>query len=463
MFVGVHSTKGATRCDFCVTWRPASSANHTSAAATSTGSTTTTRGGRAITRPPGPRGHWLLGNPVEYDRDRIAFLRKYHREFGDVFSFSDTVVLNIDPRLSHEILTATNRAYVTELPPFAGSSALEHAAETVRPWMRARRAVRAALSDAAVAAADHRFVALLDTTLDRTGERDVAVLPLMLDLTAHAIAGFCLGADHTGVPGLLADNHTASAPFEDMDFQFPAWLPLPRHRRLARVHRRTRETLTAIVAGRRPADPPRDLLDVLLTADPPLSPHSVMTTVRGIMIGGHGVPAAALTSLVRELARRPGLADDLAAEAGDGEPAALLPLAEAVVKETLRLTPPVWLTTRVVREPATFGGWALRPGDEVLTTTYLIHRDPRWWSRPDEFDPARWHTERPPHGVFLPFGAGPRYCVGAALAMRWLTLAASRTAQRFRLHSPGAATAEPEFCGRLAPAGLRAAFRPRVP
>lgn len=369
--------------------------------------------------------------------------------------------MNIDPRLSHEILTATNRAYVTELPPFADSSALENAAETVRPWMRARRAVRTALSDAVVAESDHRFGTLLDAALDRTGGRAVAVLPLMLDLTAHAIAEFCLGSDATGVPRLLADNHTASAPFEDMDVQFPAWLPLPRHRRLARVHRRTRETLAAIVAARTPADPPRDLLDVLLTAD--LHPHSVMTTVRGIMIGGHGVPAAALTSLVRELAIRPGLVAALAAEAGDGAPVAALPLAEAVVRETLRLTPPVWLTTRVVREPTDLGGWALRPGDEVLTTTYLIHRDPRWWSDPDEFDPDRWRTERPPHGVFLPFGAGPRYCVGAALAMRWLTLAASRIAQRHHVHAPDAAAAEPEFCGRLAPAGLRAEFRPRAP
>ncbi len=403
------------------------------------------------TRPPGPRGHWLMGNVVEYDKDRIAFLRRHHETYGDIFSFDEHVVLNIDPQRTHEILAATNRDYLTELPPFAGRPDLDGASAQIKPWMAARKALRPALTGTAM---DGRIVDILARLLTATDQREVDVLPLMLDVAAHTVTELCLGASGSGIPALLGENLAAAKPFEEMDYQLPAWLPLPRNRRLFRVHRKTVETLTKLVEARR--DGGTDLLGVLLATD--LSPRSVMTTLRGILLGGHGVPAAALTSIVRELATRPDLMRDLADEAGAGVPRANLPLAEAVVKETLRLCPPVWMMTRVALTAVDLDRWTLAPGDEVLSSPYLIHRDPRWWPRAEVFDPERWFSERPVLGTYLPFGAGPRYCVGASLAMRQLTLSTSLLAQRFRPCSPGAALAEPDFCGRLAPASLRARF-----
>lgn len=421
-------------------------------------------------RPPGPRGHWLTGNVAEYDRDRIAFLRRHHGEHGDVFSFDDRTVFTIDPRLTQKVLAATNRDYVTEPAPFAGPSGLHEAGEMAGPWMRARRAVRPALAGAAATAMDGRVVTLLDTALDRTAGRDVDVLPVMLDFAGRAVAELCLGQDTADIPELLAAGHAALLPFEDTSYQPPAWLPSPRKRRFLRVHHRMTEMLTRLVRARRagPARrPPRDLLDVLLGARPAMTDESVTTTLWSVLIGGHGVPAAALTSIVRELALRPGLvaclADEAGPPAGAGPPPARLPLAEAVVRETLRLAPPAWMMTRVACAAVTLGRWRLRPGDEVLPVPYLIHRDPRWWPRPEEFDPSRWRSARPMPGTYLPFGSGPRYCLGAAVAMRQLVLATSRIAQRFGVVAPGAATAEPAFRGRLAPAGLRAGFHPHSP
>ncbi|NUW31612.1 cytochrome P450 [Nonomuraea sp. SMC257] len=477
-------------------------------------------------RPPGPRGHWLLGNVAAYEKDRVGFLRRHHRDYGDVFSFDERIVFTVDPRLAHQVLTATNRDYVTEPAPFAGTSAPDDAGEAARPWMGARRALRPALADAApmVVGMDGRFVALLDDALDRTAGREVEVLPLMLDVAGRAVAELCLGEDAAGVPGLLAAVHAALLPFEDAGYQLPGWIPLPRNRRFFRVHRRTSETLTGLVRARRAGaagTPPRDLLDVLLAARPAMSDASVTSALWTVLIGGHGVPAAALTSVVRELAIRPDLAAALAAEAGpwDGDgrpgdaapwggderphegglpgvggahgrngprgvggahgqdgppgpegipagggcPRARLPLAEAVVREVLRLCPPAWTMTRVACAAVDFGGWRLRPGEEVLSIPYLIHRDPRWWPDPDVFDPSRWPAARPSPGTYLPFGSGPRRCLGAAAAMRQLTLATSRIAQRFHVRAPDAAAAVPAFCGRLAPAGLRAAFHPVEP
>ncbi|GAA2304684.1 hypothetical protein GCM10010149_63020 [Nonomuraea roseoviolacea subsp. roseoviolacea] len=442
-------------------------------------------------RPPGPRGHWLMGNVAAYEKDRAGFLRRHHRDYGDVFSFDERIVFTVDPRLAHQVLTATNRDYVTEPAPFAGSSAPGDAGEAARPWMRARRVLRPAVADAApmVTGMDGRFVAILDDVLDRTAGREAEVLPLMLDVAGRAVAELCLGEDAAGVPDLLAAVNAALLPFEDAGYQLPAWIPSPRNRRFFRVHRRTSETLTGLVRARRRAGaaltPPRDLLDVLLAAGPAMSDGAVTSALWTVLIGGHGVPAAALTSVVRELAMRPDLTAALAHEAarldeaerpgggerpgpgrgtdGAGCPRARLPLAEAVVHEVLRLCPPAWTMTRVACAAVDFGRWRLRPGDEVLSIPYLIHRDPRWWPDPDVFDPSRWPAVRPAPGTYLPFGSGPRRCLGAAAALRQLTLAASHIARRFHVRAPDAAAAEPAFCGRLAPAGLRAAFHPVEP
>ncbi|MEU9339645.1 cytochrome P450 [Streptomyces sp. NPDC048278] len=427
-------------------------------------------------RPPGPRGHWLTGNTRAYEADRIGFLRRCHREYGDVFSYDEQTVFVIDPDVTHQVLARTGESFVTELAPFDMRRDLDEAAEQAASWMSARRAVWPALNRSAAAASDRRTVEILDAVLADGAGREADVLTTMRAFTARAIAEYCLGADSGGVPALLHEVIDATKPFTDSSYEFPAWLPIPRHRHFFRAYRRLTDALTGIVRQRRTAHgrtPGSDLLGSLLVADPGMPDATVASTLHSILMGGHGVPAAGLTSVVWELARRPRLLGDLRAEAngpadGDAEPtaaatlsAARLPLAEAVVRETLRLYPPAWLMTRTARTAAELGGWSLSPGDDVLLNAYLIHRDPRWWQRPDDFDPTRWLHGRPAPGpAYLPFGAGPRVCLGSALALRQLTLATARLAQRFTVESPNAASVAPEFMGRLAPAGLRARFTP---
>ncbi|MGX1546890.1 cytochrome P450 [Streptomyces adustus] len=430
--------------------------------------------GEKPVRPPGPRGHRLTGNTRAYEADRIGFLRRCHREYGDVFSYDEQTVFVIDPELTHEALARTGHGFVTELAPFDQRRDLDQAAERATSWMAARRATWPGLNRSAAAASDHRTVELLDAVLSGTAGREVDVLTTMRAFTARSIAEYCFGTDSTGVPDLLHETIRATQAFTESSYEFPGWLPLPRHRRFFRTVRRLTEAQTGIVRRRRAPGAcasHSDLLGLLLDADPVLADDTMVRILHGILMGGHGVPAAGLTSLVRELARRPRLVGDLRDEAngtaggsagGDAPLSAdRLPLAEAVVRETLRLYPPAWLMTRTASAATTLGDWSLDPGDDVLLNAYLIHRDPRWWERPDEFDPARWLDGRSAPGpAYLPFGAGPRVCLGSALTLRQLTLVTARLAQRFTVTSPNATSVDLEFVGRLAPAGLRASFPP---
>jgi hypothetical protein len=83
-----------------------------------------------------------------------------------------------------------------------------------------------------------------------------------------------------------------------------------------------------------------------------------------------------------------------------------------------------------------YGGWRLRAGDSLMFSPYLIHRDPRWWHEPERIDPDRWPAGRPPHTrhAYLPFGAGPRVCLGTYLGTLQLVPATSRLVHRYPGH-----------------------------
>ena len=127
-------------------------------------------------------------------------------------------------------------------------------------------------------------------------------------------------------------------------------------------------------------------------------------------------------------------------------PSATLPLTTAVLAETLRLWPPSWMFSRRTREPLTLGGRSVPAGIMCLVSPALLHRDPRWWAEPEQFQPQRWLRREPgqsdrfdpkapgqPRGAFLPFGAGPRMCIGEQFAWSEAAIMLAELGRRWRI------------------------------
>lgn len=146
-------------------------------------------------RPPGPRGHWLRGNTRAYEADRIGFLRRCHRQYGDVFSYDDHTWFVIDPELAHEALTRTGDSFVTELAPFDMRRDLDQASAHAMAWMSDRRSAWPGLNRTAAATTDDLTATTLDAVVADGAGRDVDVLTMMRTLTARTIAAYCFGAD----------------------------------------------------------------------------------------------------------------------------------------------------------------------------------------------------------------------------------------------------------------------------
>ncbi|MFD0487805.1 cytochrome P450 [Saccharopolyspora spinosporotrichia] len=429
--------------------------------------------GTRTVRPPGPKGRWLVGNTLDYDRDRMAFLVRCRQEYGDVFSFDERTIVVLDPGLVHDLLTRTNDDFHSESVPLATRIDPERAAADAQAWMTARRKGWHGLNRAVAQAHAGRLRLLFEQTLAETRGETVDVLPVMERFAGLATADFCLGADADGMAEILTENVRAIEPLGGSSQLFPAWWPSRHIRRFLRAREGTLNAVTERIHRRRdkpPADHPQDLLDVLLAAgEPELTEQQVQLLLRGIMLAAFGVPATALTWLVWTLASRPDLHRRVAEEAAawpgeEAPPLSALPQTEAVVKEVLRLWPPTWLIGRTARRGTTLGEWQLRPDDHVMFSPYLMHRDPRWWTDPDELTPDRWldPARTPKRHTYIPFGAGPRVCVGTQLGMIQLCLAAHWLTRNHEIR-PTTETCAPKFHDLLLPQGFRARFTPRTP
>ncbi len=159
----------------------------------------------------------------------------------------------------------------------------------------------------------------------------------------------------------------------------------------------------------------------------PMSDRQVRDEVFTMIVAGHETTASALSwawyLLLRHAdaaARLVAEAQQAPAEALDAPTPATFPFAAQVIAEALRLYPPGWALTRRVRTPTSVQGIELAPGDEVIVSPYLVHRHPGFWEDAEAFDPSRFAPERAASRsrfCYLPFGLGPRACIGEPLAL----------------------------------------------
>jgi cytochrome P450 len=216
--------------------------------------------------------------------------------------------------------------------------------------------------------------------------------------------------------------------------RLPRWMPHPASLQIIRATRQLRHAVGAIIARRQASGGEGDdLLGRLLAArDPdsgePMSHERLVNNLLTLLEAGHETTSRALTWALYLLSRAPEWQDKLRAEVAavsgqDVIAAEHLPelrLTHQVVKETMRLYPPAPVISRVALEPLVLGGQNVPAGAMIVIPIYAIHRHRKLWADPDRFDPARFTPESEeafPRGQFMPFGAGPRICLGAAFAM----------------------------------------------
>jgi cytochrome P450 len=195
---------------------------------------------------------------------------------------------------------------------------------------------------------------------------------------------------------------------------------------------------------------PKDLLDRLVAARDSetgagLSDEEIRDELVIIFLAGHETTALAMTYVWYLLSQHPDAEAKLHAElesvlggrAPTHEDLARLPYTRMVIEESMRLYPPApGLSARVALEADEVAGQRIPKGAMVLITPWVVHRHRKLWDNPERFEPERFSPERSqgrPRFAYMPFGGGPRVCIGAALAMTEASLILATLAQRYRL------------------------------
>lgn len=420
-------------------------------------------------RPPGPRNGMIPGVGA-YETDRPGFLAAGTARFGDVWQVASRIHMVAGLDGTRQVLRRTGQEFAPPRGTFALPRRARREDETVETMrIRTLRHSRVGRNAGALALG----AAELADSWPVGGETEA--LPRLTEAVAWMAARYHFGPDADELIYAEEELVRLRSSMGPRFVHLPGWVPAParlrvrhsQHRLAARIQRVIDRRVETAAYGTG-----EDVLGDLMRAcavsgvNPGVYLPFRMVTA---MVAAREMVGPAAGWVIAALAEQPRWAERIAAEAAsvlthpdvvDGSVVSRLVVADAFVRETLRLYPPNWLLPRAVAAPVQIGGYELLPGERVMVSPYLLHRDTRYFPDAAEFDPDRWlrPVAGPGNGAYLPYGAGPRTCPGASLASIELVLIVAYMARRhvIRRHP-----LTPTTWGTFRPTGLRVQCRPR--
>lgn len=343
-------------------------------------------------------------------------------------------------------------------------------------WMWQRRTAAPVFSHRNVAAlapvmtaAAERACARLDHSVGRAAdlfdEMVTTTFEVISDVTFSGGGAFDRAAVHRAIEHYIAGTAKISV-FDILGL--PGWVPRPA-RLIAGGQMRAMKAMADAAIDRRRAEggaPVPDLLDLLMAGHDPESGRQMTTgelrdNLLTFIVAGHETTALTLGWALYLCAFAPEVQTRARAEAqavlggraATAEDLAALPYTRAIVEETLRLYPPAAFLSRTAQSDDALCGREVRRGDTVILPIYALHCHHALWRDPDAFDPTRFLDQRPERFSFLPFGDGPRICIGANFALQEAGIILATLLSRFRFAPVPGRAPKPVMILTLRPQG----------
>lgn len=411
-------------------------------------------------------------NPLPLRR-RATALRNFHtgmdelREAGGPVTrfrlgpplLTPTIVLATSPEAIRDILTVRDAAVdktsvvLTELRRVMGANLFNL---PYRQWVARRRTIQPVFTPQRVCAfAAHMSQAAEDVAEGWSGGGDVDLdaeaRRFTLDVLGSSVLGLGLGDRTVDITGPLHEvlNYVADRALRPI--RAPHWLPTPARRR-ARAASATLHDLARDILGRCRADPAVDapLVRALMAATDPdtgaaLSDAEIADELIVFLFAGHDTTATTLAYALWQLGRHPEMQERAARETSAlpvralrSDDVSALTYTTQVLKESLRLCPPGPTGTRLATRDVAVGGYRVPAGTMLLFGRLTVQRDASLWEKPLTFDPDRFAPDRLGdigRYQYLPFGGGPRSCVGDHFAMLEMTIALATILRSHRVES----------------------------
>jgi cytochrome P450 len=428
---------------------------------------------------PAPRRKGLASIPfmVQFARDPLGFVGRRFAQYGDIYyAPSDGVPLYVIRHPDHiaQVLLhgaskwGKGHTAFDRLSAVLGQGLLTTDGEV---WKRQRRMVQPAFTRKRLRGYGEAMTAetLRSMARWRDGQR-IDMSREMVELTLHVVTRTLFDHVSSDETDDVASAMRSFNAFMGRPAIAPAWLPTPGRMKLRQALHRLDEHLETLVAAREPGADRSDLLQSLVDAVDEegdggrLTRKELRDQLVTLYLAGHETTSHALSWTWYLLARNRAALDALHAELdavlGGRVPSyddlAALPYCEQVILESMRLYPPAFVVARRADTDTRLGDYEVPAGSEVVVWIYHTHRDPRWYAQPEVFRPERHAPEiaaARPKLAYLPFGAGPRACIGAQFSLVEARLVLATVAQRFTFEIDPATRVVPKPGVTLAPAG----------
>ena len=416
--------------------------------------------------PPGPKGLPLFGSVFEPRGDTIGYLTRCAQEFGDIVFFRFLNVpacfVNRPDYIESVLVTQSNNFEKSKdyraLRRLLGYGLLTSEGEF---WKRQRKLVQPAFHQERIAAYAEIMIGYTQRMLaswkdGQTLDIHEAMVRLTLGIVAKTLFDADVSHEAEDVDAALSFLMGKFMRQAGLAFLLPAWVPLPTSRLLQGAVGRLDKVIYRIIEERRASGQMSgDLLSALLQVQDEegvgMTDRQLHDEIMTLFMAGHETTANALSWTWLLLGQNPEVEKKLIQElqcvlGGRIPTPADLPrlvYTDMVLREALRLYPPVWVIGRRALAPFRLGEFELPAKTNVLISQLMMHRDARYFPEPERFDPDRWRANDPrgaslPRFAYFPFGGGPRVCIGAGFAMMEAVLLLATIAQKFQIEvSPG--------------------------
>lgn len=403
--------------------------------------------------------------------DALGLYDRAHRDYGDIAQgrfLSMPVVFVFKPEYVRHVLQDNARNYIKS--QFTMNIIRYFSQENVFTsdgdfWLRQRRLVQPMFHRQRIAGLGRHMAESAQAMLRVWEARPGATLRIekeMSRLTLRVVGQALFSEDLLGDASALGDAFDAGdhyVAYRMRNISPPEWVPT----RWNRIAKQARDVavnkVDAMIAARKRDGHKDDLLSMLLEArdddGAPMSDIQVRREAQTMIAAGHETTATALTWTFYLLSQHPEIEHRLHAEIDavlGGRPAGMddmpqLTYTRQIIDEAIRLYPPVWATGRDAVDDDSIDGYPIKKGAGINIPIWSMHRSPRYWDEPLAFKPERFAPENVAShykGAYLPFGAGPRQCIGNLFALTEAVLILATVAQRFKLRLLPGHRVEPE-------------------
>lgn len=401
------------------------------------------------------KGFPFLGSLLPIQRDALSFFTRILRSHGDRVQLrvlGRSILLLCNPQDIEHVLVRDRESFgrsveIRQLRPIFGDGLLS--SEGVL-WRKQRKLIQPAFQHDAM----QKYCSIMLSTIKRQVSSWSAgdILDIhaeMMKYTRDVICTVLFGEESSADQEELGEAvMTVFGDLRSEVLYLSLWrrLPFQRSRQWNRAVTVLNRGIQSRIKTRRASGLHHDdLLGTLLTAQDEngdrMSDEQLHDEILTFFLAGHETAALSLTWAAYLLARNPEVQRELSVEltscgdaANDPVKIVRLPFANAVLKEVLRQYPPVWSLGREVSAETSLDGIPIKKGTDVWLCVHSLHHDQRWFPNPEQFLPRRWlEGANPKAFTYLPFGLGPRVCIGQHFATAEAVLALTVLCSRFHL------------------------------